>query len=275
MGRCYFSVMDNIAPSVGPLLQEWRKRRRLSQLALASEAEISQRHLSFVESGRAVPSRAMILRLSEALSVPLRERNVLLAAAGFAPVYGERELDSPDLEPARQAVELILAGHEPYPALAIDPHWHMMRTNRAVAPLLAGVSPELLHPPVNVLRLSLHPGGLAPRIRNFREWRSHVTTRLAQQVEQTADPALRELLDELKSYPVPPGAAPNRRGGVSFGGIAVPLELMTGDTTLRLLSTTTVFGTALDITLSELAIESFFPADAQTASALRTLVEAC
>lgn len=265
--------MNRETSAIGPLLRDWRQRRRLSQLALASEAEISQRHLSFLESGRAAPSREMLLHLAEHLAVPLRERNRLLLAAGYAPAYPDRPLDDPGLAAARQAVDLILTGHEPHPALAVDRHWRLVSANRAVGPLLAGVAGKLLEAPANVLRLSLHPDGLAPRIGNFREWRAHILARLAQQTHAAADPVLAALLDELKSYPVPPGAMPYRpASGTDHGGIAVPLTLETGAGTLRFISTTTIFGTALDITLSELTIESFFPADSETAAAMRNLL---
>jgi len=254
------------------MLRTWRRRRRLSQLDLALEAEGSQKHLSFVESGRASPSREMVLRLAEHLSVPMRERNVLLTAAGFAPVYGERSLDDPELAAARNAVDLILKGHAPHPALAIDRHWTLIASNDALAHLLAGLDEALLAPPLNVLRLSLQREGLAPRIVNFREWRAHVIGRLAQQIENSADPVLIELLEELKAYPAPPGARPYRPSRqAAHGGIAVPLELESAHGRLSFLSTTTVFGTALDIALSELAIETFFPADRHTAEVMRSL----
>jgi transcriptional regulator with XRE-family HTH domain len=261
------------ASSVGPLLRQWRRRRRLSQLDLAGEAEVSQRHLSFLESGRAAPSREMVLRLAERLEIPLRDRNALLVAAGFAPLYAERALDDPGLAAAREAVERILAGHEPHPALAVDRHWTLVQANRAVAPLLAGVGTELLEPPVNVLRLSLHPRGLAPRILNLRDWRAHVLARLQGQIDNSADAGLMALAEELKGYPVPPGSRAARPGGAqALAGIAVPLELDSAAGRLRFLGTTTVFGTALDIALSELAIESFFPADTETAEAMRRLL---
>jgi transcriptional regulator with XRE-family HTH domain len=262
------------ALSAGQLLRQWRHRRRLSQLDLACEAEVSQRHLSFVESGRSTPSRDMVLRLAEHLGIPLRERNLLLVAAGFAPVYRERALDDPGLEAPRHAVELILEGHEPHPALAIDRHWTLVSANRALTPLLSGIDEALLRPPVNVLRVSLHPRGLAPRIGNFREWRTHVIRRLAQQIDNSADPVLIALLEELKSYPVPPDARPYVASAQDkLGGVAVPLEFLAEQGTLSFLSTTTVFGTALDISLSELAIESFFPADRFTAEAMRSLTQ--
>ncbi|MEM7022503.1 MAG: helix-turn-helix transcriptional regulator [Pseudomonadota bacterium] len=265
--------MTETASSAGQLLRTWRQRRRLSQLDLASEAEISQRHLSFVESGRSAPSREMVLRLAEQLRIPLRERNVLLIAAGFAPVYQERALDDPGLAEARQTVELILTGHEPHPALAIDRHWTLVSANRAVGPLLSGIDQALLQPPVNVLRLSMHPNGLAPRIVNFREWRAHVIARLAQQIDVTADPVLMGLLEELKSYPVPATARPHAPGRDRLGGVAIALELASEEGTLSFLSTTTVFGTAVDISLAELAIESFFPMNAFTADTMRRLVQ--
>jgi transcriptional regulator with XRE-family HTH domain len=261
--------MTDRAHAFGPLLRQWRQRRGLSQLALAAEAEVSQRHLSFVESGRSSPSREMVIRLTEQLSVPLRERNMLLAAAGYAPLYRERAADDPKLAAARRAVTLILKGHDPYPALAVDRHWTMVEANDAVAPLLAGTDPALLAPPVNVLRLSLHPQGLAPHIVNYREWRAHVIARLGQQIEASADHLLVALRDELAAFPVPAGASPWRLGAASeLGEIAVPLQLRTDDGVLAFISTTTVFGTALDVGLSELAIESFFPADEHTAGIL-------
>eukprot|EP01035_Chromulina_nebulosa_P006613 gene6614-8938_t len=178
------------AAPVGDLLRHWRQHRRWSQLELAFEAEVSTRHLSCLETGRALPSREMLLRLAERLQVPLRERNELLTAAGYAPMYRERPLLDPALHAARDAVERVLRGHEPFPALAVDRHWHMVMANRAVAPLLAGVAPELLAPPVNVLRLSLHPEGLAPRIANLGQWKHHLFERLRQQIHSTGDATL-------------------------------------------------------------------------------------
>jgi transcriptional regulator with XRE-family HTH domain len=265
--------MNTPSPPLGALLRDWRQRRRLSQLDLALEAEISQRHLSFLESGRSAPSREMVLRLAEHLALPLRQRNTLLTAAGFAPVYGERRLEDPELEAAKQAIDLLLKGLEPHPALAIDRHWQMVAANRAIAPFLAGIGEALLAPPVNVLRLSLHPDGLASRIGNFREWRAHILERLARQIDHSADPVLIALLEELQAYPVPAGAKPYRPSGEALlGGIALPLQLLTETGRLAFLTTTTVFGTALDISLSELAIEAFFPADAATAEAMRRLL---
>lgn len=259
--------MNGTTRPVGELLREWRQRRRMSQMDLALEADISTRHLSFLETGRSAPSREMILRLAEQLDIPLRERNALLHAAGFAPVYPQRPLADPALAPARRAVELVLKGHEPYPALAVDRHWSLVAANRAVAPLLAGVAPGLLAPPVNVLRLSLHPDGLAPRIANLAQWRAHLLARLRQQIDATADAKLAALLAELKGYEAPDGE--EDREAQDFAGVVVPLRLRAGADLLNLFSTTTVFGTPVDITLSELALETFFPADAATAEALR------
>jgi transcriptional regulator with XRE-family HTH domain len=264
--------MTTTSHTPGQLLKMWRQRRRLSQLALATEADISQRHLSFVESGRALPSREMLLRLTEQLDVPLRERNRLLLAAGFAPAYGERGIDAPEFEAVRGVIERLLASHTPFPALAVDRHWHLLMGNRPLELLLGGIDPALLEPPINVLRLTLHPQGLASRIRNFREWRAHILERLARQADTTADPALGDLAEELKGYPVPAGARPHLSARSGHAGIVVPLELAMPDgRVLSLLSTTTVFGTPLDITLEELAIESFFPADAATQEALQQL----
>ena len=259
--------MTEAPTSFGERLRGWRGRRRLSQMELALEAEISTRHLSFLETGRSRPSRAMVLSLAGRLDLPPREQNVLLVAAGFAPLSPERPLDDPSLAAARRAVDLLLAGHEPFPALALDRHWQMVAHNAAVQPLLAGVDPSLLRPPVNVLRLSLHPSGLAPRIANLPEWRHHLLQRLHRQVELTADPVLDALERELAGYPVPVSDRPVP--GDALGGIAVPFRLVVGDRILSFLSTTTVFGTPLDVTLAELALETFLPANPETLAALQ------
>jgi transcriptional regulator with XRE-family HTH domain len=255
--------MNNAQP-VGSLLRGWRRRRRLSPLALAVDAEISQRHLSFIESGRARPSRQMLLHLAERLDLPLRERNQLLLSAGFAPVFQEGPLDSHELAEVRRAVDLVLSGHLPYPALAVDRGWRMVAANDAVAPLLGDAASSLLQPPVNVLRLSLHPQGLAPRIVNLGEWREHLLARLQRQVEATADRDLAALLKELKAYPAPPAPVTSEPAQH-----VVPLRLSTPAGTLSFISTTLVFGTPLSVTAAELAIESFFPADAKTADILQ------
>ena len=259
---------------IGEQLQSWRRRRHLSQLALATEAAVSQRHLSFIESGRASPSREMVLHLAQALDIPARARNGLLLAAGYAPLYRERPLDDPGLAAAHQAVASILQGHEPHPALAIDRHWQLVLANRAVAPLLEGVDAALLSPPVNVLRLSLHPQGLGPRLVNHAAWRAHVIDRLGRQIDHSGDAALVALREELLGYPLPDDAAPVPAANDPLAGIAVPFALRTRHGVLSFLSTTTVFGTAVDISLSELAIESFFPADAHTAAVMRSVLEA-
>lgn len=265
-----------VATPVGGLLRAWRERRRLSQLELAGEADISARHISFLETGRSVPSRGMLLRLAERLQIPLRERNALLLTAGYAPMYAERRLDDPALQQARKAVELVIAGHEPYPALAVDRHWTLVSANAAVGVLLAGIEPRLLQPPVNVLRLGLHPEGLASRIVNYDQWREHTLTRLRQQISATADPILIEMLAELESYPPPRTADDQDKSGqaaqaADYGGVVVPFTLRTDHGMLSFFSTTTVFGTPLDITLAELAIESFFPADPKTAEILAAI----
>jgi len=256
-------------PNVGSLIREWRQRRRLSQLDLACEADISTRHLSYVETGRSSPSREMLMHLAERLNVPLRERNLLLTAAGFAPVYRERPLNDPALSSARQAVDLVLKGHEPYPALAVDRHWNMLAHNRSVPLLLAGVDAELLKPPVNVLRLSLHPKGLAPRIVNLAQWREHLFLRLKHQIDASADAVLVDLLHELQALPFDAGQSDGP--AIDPSGVAVPLQFRSPQGVMSFIGTTTVFGTPVDVTLAELALETFFPADDHTAERLRRL----
>ena len=248
--------------TAGALLREWRQRRHLSQLDLALGAGVSARHLSFLETGRARPSAEMVLRLSEQLDVPLRDRNQILLAAGHAPAFGQRALADPELGPVRAAIDAVLAGHEPCPALVVDRHWGLVAANRAVGMLLEGVDPALLEPPVNVLRLGLHPDGLARRIVNLGEWRAHLLDRLAREAAASGDPALAALHTELSGLP---GGEDAPAAG---DAIAVTLRLRHGDAELAFLSTVTTFGTALDVTVSELSIESFFPADAATAAQL-------
>jgi transcriptional regulator with XRE-family HTH domain len=261
--------MSQPVASVGALVRSWREQRRLSQLDLASEADISQRHLSFIESGRSAPSREMVLLLAEHLAVPLRERNALLLAAGYAPVFRDRPLTDPALARAMASLDRLLKAHEPYPALTLDRHWNMVAANAAVAPLLAAVDPDLMKPPVNVLRVSLHPRGLAPLIVNFREWRGHLLDRVRRQLRITRDPRLDTLLQELTAYPAGTRAAEGKPPTAVMEEIAVPLQLRTQRGLLSFLSTVTVFGTAVDITLSELSLEAFYPADTETLAALR------
>jgi transcriptional regulator with XRE-family HTH domain len=259
---------------VGALLREWRTRRRMSQLDLALEAGVSTRHLSFLETGRSRPSPEMVLHLAERLDVPLRERNRLLLAAGYAPVYEERPLDDPEMEPVHDAIRLVLDGHDPNPALAVDRGWALVAHNAGAALLMAALPDDLLAPPMNVLRASLHPDGLAPRIANLRQWKEHVLDRLARQAMLSGDPALRTLYQELEGYPAPGADEPDPLALPSTD-VAVPLRLRTGDGgELRFLSTVTTFGTPVDITVEELSIESFFPADAFTAEALRRAARA-
>ena len=249
------------AQPFGCQLRTWRQRRRLSQLELATHAEISSRHLSFIETGRSSPSRDMVLHLAARLEVPPRERNQLLVAAGFAPVFPERTLDDPALAAARRAIDLVLEAHKPYPAFAVDRRWNIVASNHALPEIYVGVDPALLVRPVNALRLALHPGGLAPRIENHAEWRAHLLHDLQRQIELTADPALVALMTELSAYPAPP-----LRTAAEPGAMIVPLRLRVGDTSYALFSTTMVFGTPVDVTVSELAVELFFPADAATAA---------
>src|SRR3954468_13310398 len=254
---------------VGDHSREWRQRRHLSQLDLAGDAEISARHLSFVETGRAAPSRDMVMKLAERLAVPLRERNVLLVAAGFAPAFPQRSLDDPALKSARAATDLVLQAHEPNPALAYDRHWNLVSANRMVAPLLAGIPQRLLGQPFNVLRLAFHPEALAPRTVNLAEWCGHLLERLHRQCEATADPELIKLYSELKAYRIPA-----RSGPLSSDNVAIPFKLRHGGEILSFFSTTMVVGAPVDITLSELALETFFPADERTAERLRQMAAA-
>lgn len=250
---------------MGDLLRQWRERRRISQLDLSIQADVSTRHLSFVETGRSQPSRDMVLRLADKLDVPLRERNHLLLAAGYAPVYGEAPLDAPQMAAVRQAIRLVLKAHEPFPALVVDRGWNLVDANTTIELLTAGAAPQLLQPPVNVPRLALHPDGAAPRIINLGEWRAHLLARLRREIAVSADQGLVELLDELRTYP---GEQPEVDAPGS-GDVVVPLRIRTEVGELRFLSTVATFGTPLDVTVAELSIESFFPANPETADALR------
>ena len=263
------SARSMLAPPrrhVGDHLREWRQRRHLSQLDLAGDAEISARHLSFVETGRAAPSRDMVLKLAERLEVPLRERNVLLVAAGIAPAFPQRPLDDPELKTARAAIDLVLKAHEPNPALAYDRHWNLVSANRMVTPLLAGIPARLLGQPLNILRLAFHPEGLAARTVNLGEWTGHLLERLHRQCEATADAELIKLHHELKSYPAPARSSP-----LPADSVAIPFRMRFGDEILSFISTTMIFGTPVDVTLSELALETFFPADDLTATRMREI----
>jgi transcriptional regulator with XRE-family HTH domain len=261
---------NETTPVFGEHLRTWRHRRRLSQEELAIDADISTRHLSYVETGRANPSREMVLRLAARLEVPLRERNAFLLAAGFAPMYRESRLNDPAFAAAKQAVELILKSHEPYPPLAIDRRWNLVAANGMVAHLLTGVHASLLQPPMNVLRLSLDPSGLAPNIINLAQWRAHLFERLSQQIAATADPALTSLLAELRSLPADENEQQEHVQGEHLG-IAVPFKFRSPYGVLSFISTTTIFGSPVDITLQELALETFYPLDAFTKQAIQGL----
>lgn len=253
--------------SLGEQLREWRVRRRMSQMDLALDSEISTRHLSFIETGRSRPSAAMLQRIADCLEVPHRARNALLLAGGYAPDYQERPLDSAEMAGMKAIVEHVLKGHEPYPALAVDRHWNMVAANSAVEILVRLAAPELFVPPVNVLRIALHPDGLAPHIANRGEWRAHLLERLDHQIDASADAGLIALREELAGYP----AGADAHDASEANGIAVPLVLDTPMGQIRFVSTVTIFGTPVDITLSELAIEAFFPADAESAALLQAM----
>jgi transcriptional regulator with XRE-family HTH domain len=251
------------SPPFGAMMREWRQRRRLSQLDLAIEADVSARHVSFIETGRSIPSRAMVLRLAEVLAVPPREQNQLLMAAGLAPVYGERSLDDPDMAAVRDGVERVLGAYNPFPCVAVDRGWQIVHANAGSGVLLQGVAPRLLERP-NALRIALHPEGLAPRIRNLAQWRHHLVERLRREAAVSGSGELSALLAEIDSFP--DGFDSTR----DLGGVAVPLELYTPQgQLLTFLSTVTTFGTALDLTAAELSIEAFLPADEATVAALR------
>ncbi|WP_179817368.1 helix-turn-helix transcriptional regulator [Allostreptomyces psammosilenae] len=257
-------------PRVGALLRHWRTRRRLTQLELALRAETSARHLSFVETGRSQPSREMLLRLAEQLDVPVRERNALLVAGGFAPSYPATPLDDPVMAPVQEGVRRLLDAYAPYPALLFDGGYDVLAANSGVALLLEGVDPELLRPPMNAVRLSLHPRGLAPRIRNLGQWRAHLLDRVERQMVLRDSARLRRLYEEVRHYPAPEPevSGPYGSAGVGAGELALPMRIRCGDAELAFLSTATTFNTPMDVTVSELAIETFLPADAATAEAL-------
>src|SRR6185312_343157 len=248
-GADYRCGMSGAAMPVGDHLREWRRRRRMSQLDLACEAEISTRHLSFVETGRATPSREMILHLAEQLEIPVRERNVLLVAAGYAPLFPERALDAPELKAARAAIELLIEGHKPYPAFALDRRWNIVASNGALPQLYVDVDAALLEPPVNAMRLSLHPAGLARAILNLPEWRAHLLARLRRQVDLTADPVLIALLAEVQGYARGPELAHSRPP--AQGEMLVPMRIGSPAGELSFITTTMVFGSPVEVTLSE------------------------
>jgi transcriptional regulator with XRE-family HTH domain len=255
------------APQVGSLLREWRHRRRRSQLDLALDAGVSARHISFIETGRSKPSRPMVSGLAETLEVPLRERNQLLLAAGYSPEYRELAYEDPELTPVRDAIQQVLDAHDPFPALVVDRHWELVAANRGLGLLTATVDPDLLEPPANALRISLHPRGLAPRMLNHAEWRAHTLDRLSRQLRLTADPAIEALIEELAAYPHPEWEGPERPLRQE---VFVPLRLRAEDGgELSFFGTVATFGTAVDITVAELSIESFFPADSATAAAMQ------
>jgi transcriptional regulator with XRE-family HTH domain len=256
-------------PAAGGMLREWRKRQRLSQLELSARTGVSSRHLSYIETGRSRPSRQMILYLTEYLGVPLRDRNALLLAAGYAPAYSARALDDDgsDMRYVREAIERLLASHGPYPAFVIDRQWDVVARNQSTAVLLEGVAPELLVPPVNALRLALHPSGLAPRIVNLAEWSSYLLRRLDHQILAGADARLAELADEARGYPGVAG--PGQQAASPTDRVFVPLRITSGCRELRFLNMVATLGTALDVTAAELVIEAFYPADLVTSQLLQ------
>ncbi|MBV9723567.1 MAG: helix-turn-helix transcriptional regulator [Gammaproteobacteria bacterium] len=251
---------------LGDLLKQWRGIRGRSQLDISVDTGISQRQISFIESGRSVPSRSTLVGIAQALHIPLRERNALLLAAGYAPLYAERSLEEPEMAPVHEALDRFLRAHEPYPAVVLDRRYNLVSANDALVALLDGVAPELLAPPANALRVTLHPDGMAPRIVNLAEWSAHLLHRLRRQAALTADPELDRLHEELSGYPGVSLDAPPEDG--SANRIVLPFRLRTPEAELAFFSTISTFGTAADITLDELMIEAFYPANAATASHL-------
>jgi transcriptional regulator with XRE-family HTH domain len=263
------TVVAERAP-IGLLLREWRERRRLSQLELALGSAVSARHLSFIETGRSRPSREMVLHLAERLEVPLRERNRLLLAAGYAPVFSQRTLSDEEMAPVREALERFLAAHEPYPAIVLDRLRNLVAMNEAVGVLTEGVAPHLLEPPANALRIALHPEGMAPQIVNLEEWSGHLLQRLRRETAVSADAELERLYAELAGYPnVNVTVELKAAETPSPADVVLPLLLRRRGRELSFFSTIAVFGTALDVTLAELMLEAFYPADEQTAALLR------
>ncbi|MFF2379257.1 helix-turn-helix domain-containing protein [Streptomyces sp. NPDC058108] len=258
---------------IGPLLRAWREQRRISQLELALRADSSARHISFVETGRSRPSEEMVLRLAEHLDVPVRERNALLLAAGYAPHYPETPLDAPEMDTVRQGLERLIQGYEPYPALVVDATYTVLAANRGVAMLLDGVPESLLVPPLNAMRLTLHPEGLAPRIRNLREWRDHLLAQMERRIALHRSEPLRALYEEVTAYPVPP-ADPEPAGGEAAEPVpyfALPMRIEHDGRILSFLSSISTFNTPMDVTVAELAVETFLPADPATVKYLQSL----
>ncbi|WP_399891869.1 helix-turn-helix domain-containing protein [Streptomyces sp. BBFR51] len=259
---------------VGPLLRAWRERRRVSQLELALRADSSARHISFVETGRSRPSEEMVLRLAEHLDVPVRERNALLLAAGYAPHYPETPLDDPALGALREGMERLIRGYEPYPALVVDATYQVLAANRGIVMLMDGVAEQLLAPPLNAMRLTLHPEGLAPRIRNLREWRGHLLEQMRRQIALHRSEPLRALYDEVAAYPVPdpvPGA-PDGEPDEPVPYFALPMQIEHEGHVLSFISSISTFNTPMDVTVAELAIETLLPADPATVKYLHTLL---
>jgi transcriptional regulator with XRE-family HTH domain len=256
---------------VGPLLRAWRERRRVSQLELALRADSSARHISFIETGRSRPSEEMVLRLAEHLDVPVRERNALLLAAGYAPHYPETPLDSPELETLREGMERLIQGYEPYPALVVDAMYDVVAANRGVVMLMEGVPEHLLEPPLNVMRLTLHPEGLAPRIRNLHEWRGHLLAQMERQIALHRSGPLRALYEEVAAYPVPETAA-DREPAVPVPYFALPMQIEHEGRVLSFISSISTFNTPMDVTVAELAIETLLPADPATVKYLHSLM---
>lgn len=265
--------MTTSTPTVGALLRAWRQRRGISQLELAGRADSSSRHISFVETGRSRPSEELVLRLADRLDVPVRERNALLLAAGYAPRYAQTALDDPAMETLREGIQQLLTGYEPYPALVVDAVYDLVAANRGVLMLLEGLPDHLLAPPLNAMRLTLHPEGLAPRIRNLAQWRRHLLAQMERQIALARSAPLRALYEEVAAYPPPPAAAhlPEREADGPVAFLALPLVVEHDGHVLSFVSSIATFNTPMDVTVAELAIETLLPADPATVKYLRSL----
>lgn len=266
------SPSPSAAGGAGPLLRAWREQRRVSQLELALRAGSSARHISFVETGRARPSEEMVLRLAEHLDVPVRERNALLLAAGYAPRFPETPLDDPALGALREGIEQLIGGFEPYPALVVNALYDVVAANSGVLELLDGVPQDLLEPPLNTMRLTLHPRGLAPRIRNLRQWRGHLLAQMERHIALRRSEPLRALYEEVAAYPVPASAGEDEEAEEVAAYFALPMRIEHRGRTLSFVSSVSTFNTPMDVTVAELAVETLLPADPATAKYLQSQV---
>ncbi|WP_079075116.1 helix-turn-helix domain-containing protein [Streptomyces atriruber] len=271
-GKAKGKTHENAATGVGPLLRGWRERRRVSQLELALRADSSARHISFVETGRSRPSEEFLLRLADHLDVPVRDRNSLLLAAGYAPRFRETPLDDPTMGTLREGLEQLLAGYEPYPALVVDASYDVIAANRGIMMMLDGIPEHVFTEPMNAMRLTLHPEGLAPRIRNLREWRGHLLHQMERQIALQRSDALRAVYEEVAAYPLADPGEDAFEAGAEVPYFALPLRFEHDGHVLSFVSSISTFNTPMDVTVAELAIETLLPADPATSKYLHAHV---